>query len=71
MTMSEDEINAKFTALNRMLQNRANYSYEAFMGDYSMGSIDGARGAVDLAKKEMEEFLTEAIGFEVKIGNRA
>ena len=64
------EVGAKFAALNQTLRNRANASYEAFMGDYSMGSIERAREAVDVAKREMEEFLTETIGWEVKLGNR-
>ena len=70
MQASSDELGRQFEELNSKLQNRTNASYEAFMSDYSMGSINSSREAVDAAKREMEEFLTKNIGFEVTIGNR-
>ena len=70
MQSTSDELGRQFEELNQKLRNRANYSYEAFMGDYSMSSIEDSRLAVDAAKLEMEEFLTKNIGFEVKLGNR-
>jgi hypothetical protein len=67
---TDTEIGVSVVWLRERLQNAAGSSYEAYMNDYSQGSIDRAVAHHAHVKREAETYLSAVLGYEVTLGAR-